>query len=382
MFIPIPSSDTIMRVMHCSPSIATREPVIPQHVLITGGAGFIGANFARFVADNHPETHITVLDALTYAGNAHNLDGIPPTALTFVHGDICNEALVERLLSTPPRHMRHDSLSPANAMQTLPPIDAIVHLAAESHNDNSILNADPFIRTNVTGTLSLLKAATRHNIRFHHISTDEVYGDLPLDSTDTFTTASPYRPSSPYSASKAASDHLVRAWVRTYGLRATISNCGNNYGPLQHIEKFIPRQITNVLSGIRPKLYGQGLEIRDWIHVEDHCSAIWEVLTRGRYGSTYLIGAHCPLDNITVLHTILGLMGQPHDAFDYVNNRPGVDRRYALDSTATTRELGWRPAHTDFSIGLKHTVEWYRDHLTWWERSKKFIENRYAQQGH
>lgn len=362
-----------MANMHCCTTITSPSTYIPRHILVTGGAGFIGANFVHFLASQHPQTHITVLDALTYAGNYSSISDISPSILTFIQGDICDEPLVERLVT---------ARDTAYARHGIPPIDAIVHFAAESHNDNSIVNADPFIRTNVVGTLSLLKVAARHDIRFHHISTDEVYGDLPLEGTDSFTEDSPYRPSSPYSASKAASDHLVRAWVRTYGLRATISNCGNNYGPFQHIEKFIPRQITNILTGITPKLYGQGLEIRDWIHVEDHCSAIWEILIHGRIGGTYLIGANCTFSNITVMRSILHYMGQPEDAFAYVSNRPGVDRRYALNTVTIQKELHWRPMHTDFISGLQDTISWYRTHRSWWENDKQSVEHLYTLQGH
>lgn len=217
----------------------------PKHILVTGGCGFIGANFVRYVARNHPDVHITVLDKLTYAGNPANIDGLPQSQVELVIGDICDASLLERIV---------------------PGCDAIVHFAAESHNDNSIFDPEPFIRTNVEGTMRLLEAARKYDVRFHHISTDEVYGDLALDDPARFGENSPYRPSSPYSASKAASDHLVRAWTRTYGLRATISNCSNNYGPYQHVEKFIPRQITSILEGARPKLYGTGENVRDWIH--------------------------------------------------------------------------------------------------------------------
>lgn len=359
----------MVRMSHAasSPSSAT----VPQHILVTGGAGFIGANFAHWVARNHPETHITVLDALTYAGKRENLDGISPDQLTFVHGDICDAALVESLLDRAP--------SPTSAQ---PPIDAIVHFAAESHNDNSILDASPFLKTNATGTYVLLEAARRHDLRFHHISTDEVYGDLALDDPHKFTEHSPYNPSSPYSASKAASDHLVRAWHRTYGLRATISNCSNNYGPYQHVEKFIPRQITNILAGIRPKLYGQGLAVRDWINVEDHCSAIWTILVRGRIGETYLVGANGEHSNIDVLRMILERMGRSPDDFDHVNDRPGGDVRYAIDATKIETELGWHPRFTDFETGLDRTIDWYRAHQDWWMPDKAATEEKYREQGH
>ena len=341
-------------------NVTDNEGFDPKHILVTGGCGFIGANFVRYVARNHPDTHITVLDKLTYAGNPENIAGLPQSQVELVVGDICDAALLGRLV---------------------PKCDAIVHFAAESHNDNSIADPEPFIRTNVEGTMRLLEAARRYDVRFHHISTDEVYGDLALDDPARFTEHSPYRPSSPYSASKAASDHLVRAWVRTYGLRATISNCSNNYGPYQHVEKFIPRQITSILEGMRPKLYGTGANVRDWIHVDDHSSAVWEILTRGSIGETYLIGADGEKSNIDVLRMILRLMGQPEDAFDWVRDRPGHDRRYAIDPTKLRIELGWRPAHTDFERGLQGVIDWYTDHRDWWEPVKAATEARYRAQG-
>ena len=332
----------------------------PRNILVTGRCGFIGANFVRYVARNHPHAHITVLDKLTYAGNPENIAGLPPSQVDLVVGDICDVALLERIV---PGH------------------DAIVHFAAESHNDNSIANPEPFIRTNVEGTMRLLEAARQHDVRFHHISTDEVYGDLALDDPARFTEDTPYRPSSPYSASKASSDHLVRAWVRTYGLRATISNCSNNYGPYQHVEKFIPRQITSIMEGARPKLYGTGENVRDWIHTEDHSRAVWAILTRGRIGETYLIGADGEMSNITVLRMILQLMGQPEDAFDWVRDRPGHDRRYAIDASKLRAELGWSPMHTDFASGLRNVIDWYAEHRDWWASAKEATEARYRAQG-
>ncbi len=332
----------------------------PHHILVTGAAGFIGSNFAHYVAREHPEVHVTVLDKLTYAGNIHNLDGIPEGQLDFVHGDICDADLLD---------------------QIVPGCDAIVHYAAESHNDNSIADPEPFVQTNVVGTFRLLEAARKYDVRYHHISTDEVYGDLALDDPERFHEGSPYKPSSPYSSSKAASDHLVRAWARTYGLRATISNCSNNYGPYQHVEKFIPRQITNVICGIRPKLYGDGKNVRDWIHTEDHSSAVWTILTRGEIGETYLIGADGEKSNIDVLRLILAHMGRDTDDFDWVRDRPGHDRRYAIDSTKLRTELGWVPHHTDFESGLDATIEWYRANEDWWRPVKEATEAKYAKQG-
>ena len=338
----------------------TSRPFAPHSIIVTGGAGFIGSNFVHWVVDHHPQTHVTVLDKLTYAGNLENLAGIPSDRMDFVKGDICDAELLDEIV---PGH------------------DAIVHYAAESHNDNSIADPEPFVRTNVMGTFRLLEAVRKYGIRYHHISTDEVYGDLALDDPAKFTEETPYHPSSPYSSTKASSDMLVRAWTRTYGIRATISNCSNNYGPYQHVEKFIPRQITNILTGVRPKLYGAGLNVRDWIHTEDHSSAVWTILTKGRIGETYLIGADGERNNIDVLRMILRLMGQPEDAFDHVKDRPGHDRRYAIDSTKLQTELGWKPMHTDFESGLKATIDWYTNNPQWWEKTKAATEERYKRQG-
>lgn len=329
-------------------------------ILVTGGAGFMGSNFVHWVVDNQPDVHVTVLDMLTYAGNKANLAGIPEDRLTFVEGDICDAELVDRLF--------------ANA-------DAVVHFAAESHNDNSIANPAPFLQTNVEGTYTLLEAARKHGVRFHHISTDEVYGDLALDDPTKFTEETPYHPSSPYSSTKAASDLLVRAWFRTYGVPVTISNCSNNYGPYQHIEKFIPRQITNILSGMKPKLYGDGLNVRNWIHAQDHSSAVWTILTKGRLGETYLIGADGEKNNIDVLRMILVAMGRDVNDFEWVRDRPGHDRRYAIDATKLKRELGWQPEHTDFEAGLRETIAWYDQNRDWWEGAKRATEEKYAKLG-
>ena len=331
-----------------------------NNIIVTGGAGFIGSNFVHWVLDNQPETRVTVLDALTYAGNRENVADCDPERMTFVHGDICDADLVGRLFAD---------------------ADACVHFAAESHNDNSIADPTPFLRTNVEGTFTLLQAARDHGVRFHHISTDEVYGDLALDDPARFTEETPYRPSSPYSSTKAASDMLVRAWHRTYGLPVTISNCSNNYGPYQHIEKFIPRQITNILCGARPKLYGDGLNVRDWIHTEDHSSAVWAILTEGRLGETYLIGADGERNNIDVLRAILAAMGRDADDFDWVRDRPGHDRRYAIDSAKLRRELGWQPKHTDFAEGLADTIAWYAANEDWWRPAKEATEAKYRAQG-
>ena len=331
-----------------------------RNIIVTGGCGFIGSNFVHYVVNNHPDVHVTVLDKLTYAGNKENIAGLPADRVELVVGDICDRELLDKLV---PGH------------------DAIVHYAAESHNDNSIANPEPFLHTNVEGTYCLLEACRKYDVRYHHVSTDEVYGDLALDDPARFTEETPYNPSSPYSSTKAASDLLVRAWTRTYGLRTTISNCSNNYGPYQHIEKFIPRQITNILCGIKPKLYGDGLNVRDWIHTEDHNSAVWTILTKGKMGETYLIGADGEKSNIDVLHAILEGMGKSPDDFDWVRDRPGHDRRYAIDSTKLRTELGWQPKHTNFAAGLAQTIQWYRDHESWWRPAKEATEAKYAKQG-
>ena len=330
----------------------------PKNIIVTGGCGFIGSNFVHYVVNNHPGVHVTVLDKLTYAGNPENVAGLPAERVELVVGDICDAELLDGIV---PGH------------------DAIVHYAAESHNDNSIADPEPFLKTNVEGTYRLLQAARSHGVRFHHISTDEVYGDLALDEPRRFEPDDPYRPSSPYSSTKASSDLLVRAWTRTYCVRATISNCSNNYGPYQHVEKFIPRQITNVIDGVRPKLYGDGRNVRDWIHTEDHSLAVWKILTEGRIGETYLIGANGERSNIDVLRAILERMGKGPDDFDWVRDRPGHDRRYAIDPSKLETELGWRPRHTDFSKGLDQTIEWYRQHESWWRPAKIATEARYAQ---
>ena len=332
----------------------------PKNIIVTGGCGFIGSNFVHHVVREHPGVHVTVLDKLTYAGNPENIAGLPEDRVELVVGDICDAELLERIV---PGH------------------DAIVHYAAESHNDNSIANPEPFLRTNVEGTYQLLEACRKFDVRYHHVSTDEVYGDLALDDPARFTEETPYRPSSPYSSTKASSDLLVRAWHRSFGVRATISNCSNNYGPYQHVEKFIPRQITNILDGQRPKLYGDGKNVRDWIHTEDHSSAVWTILTKGVLGETYLIGADGERDNLTVLRDILTVMGKDPDDFDWVRDRPGHDRRYAIDSSKLRRELGWKPVHTDFQKGLEQTIAWYTEHEDWWHPAKGATEAKYRAQG-
>ena len=325
-----------------------------MHVLVTGGAGFIGANFVRQTLQDRPDSRVTVLDKLTYAGNRESLAGLD---VELVEGDIADRDVVDPLVAA---------------------ADVVVHFAAESHNDNSLADPWPFVHTNVVGTFTVLEAVRRHGTRLHHVSTDEVYGDLELDDPAKFTAETPYNPSSPYSATKAGSDMLVRAWVRSFGVPATLSNCSNNYGPYQHIEKFIPRQITNVLDGRRPKLYGAGLNVRDWIHVADHNRAVWQVIDRGQIGRTYLIGADGEMNNKAVVELILELMGRDPSDYDHVADRPGHDLRYAIDSVPLREELGWEPQFRDFRAGLADTIEWYRANEAWWRPQKEAVEAKYA----
>ena len=322
-----------------------------KHLLVTGGAGFIGANFVRQASRSY---RVTVVDKLTYAGNRANL----PEGIEFVQGDICEQPLIDELVSA---------------------ADAVVHFAAESHNDNSLRSPEAFVHSNINGTFALLEAVRKHGTRLHHISTDEVFGDLELGGSDAFTETTPYNPSSPYSATKAGSDHLVRAWVRSFGVRATISNCSHNYGPDQHVEKFIPRQITNLLTGQPAKLYGTGAQVRDWIHVDDHNAAVLAILERGRIGETYNIGAGGKhVTNKEVIETICELMG---GTYEHVADRPGHDQRYTMDATKIRRELGWAPQHTDLRSGLEQTIAWYTDNRWWWEADKATIEQKYAERG-
>jgi dTDP-glucose 4,6-dehydratase len=330
-----------------------------MRVLVTGGAGFIGANFVHWTLGNRTDVEVTVLDALTYAGNRASLAPVEGQ-IRFVEGDIADAALVDRLVGE---------------------VDVVVHFAAESHNDNSLHDPSPFVTTNILGTYAILEAVRRHGVRLHHISTDEVYGDLELDDPDRFRESTPYNPSSPYSATKAGSDLLVRAWVRSFGVQATISNCSNNYGPYQHVEKFIPRQITNLIDGIRPKLYGKGENVRDWIHVDDHNSAVWAIVDSGRIGETYMIGADGERNNKEVVEQLLEVFGQPSDAYDLVSDRPGHDLRYAIDATKLRTELGWEPRFTTFQDGLANTVAWYRENEAWWRPQKDATEKKYAELG-
>ncbi|KSU67668.1 dTDP-glucose 4,6-dehydratase [Arthrobacter sp. NIO-1057] len=331
-----------------------------KRILVTGGAGFIGANFVHHMIA-HSDVEITVLDKMTYAANRQSLEELDGKRVNIVVGDICDYVMVNELV---PQH------------------DAVVHFAAETHNDNSLLDPRSFVNSNVLGTFELLEAVRNHGVRLHHISTDEVFGDLELEDPQRFTETTPYNPSSPYSASKASSDLLVKAWIRSFGIEATLSNCSNNYGPYQHVEKFIPRQITNVLGGLRPKIYGNGANVRDWIHVSDHSSAVQCILEAGKAGCTYLIGADGEKSNREVLALILELMGRKVDDFDAVADRAGHDLRYAIDSTVLRTELGWQPRYTNLVQGLEQAIGWYRQHRSWWEPTKAQTEQRYAQQSH
>ena len=330
-----------------------------MRLLVTGGAGFIGSNFVQQTVRERPEHQVTVLDALTYAGNRSSLDPVADS-IEFVQGSIADVAMVDRLVQA---------------------TDVVVNFAAESHNDNSLSAPEPFLQTNLVGTYRLLEAVRAHGKRLHHVSTDEVFGDLALDDAQRFTEDTPYRPSSPYSSTKAGADLLVRAWVRSFDVAATISNCSNNYGPYQHVEKFIPRQVTNVLRGIKPKVYGRGANVRDWIHVDDHNRALHAILDGGRLGETYLIGADGEADNLTMVRTILRVLGKEEDWFDFVPDRPGHDLRYAIDASKLRTELDWAPEYADVEAGLTATVQWYVENRAWWEPGKDSTEAAYSALG-
>jgi dTDP-glucose 4,6-dehydratase len=330
-----------------------------KKILVTGGAGFIGSNFVHFIYKERPDWQITVLDALTYAGNIKNLEGLDESRVTFVKGNICDATIVDKLVA-----------------QT----DAVVHFAAETHVDNSLHAPWPFVESNIVGTYQILEAVRKHKKRLHHISTDEVYGDLGLDDPK-FTEETPYNPSSPYSSTKAGSDMLVRAWSRSFGVEATLSNCSNNYGPYQHVEKLIPRQITEILEGRKPKLYGTGEQIRDWIHAEDHSSGVLAILEKGKLGETYMIGPNGEKTNKEVIEMILELMDKDPADYDHVNDRPGHDMRYAIDATKLRTELGWTPKYTDFKAGLTATIDWYKANPDWWKPQKAATETKYKELG-
>jgi len=321
-------------------------------ILVTGGAGFIGSNFILYWMQAHPEDSIINLDKLTYAGNVENLKSVSDDPrYTFVKGDICDKAKVDKLVKQ---------------------VELIVHFAAESHVDRSILDPQAFVKTNVLGTYTLLESAKEHgNKRFHHISTDEVFGALPLEGNDKFDEKSLYDPHSPYSASKAGSDHLVRAYFDTYGLPITITNCSNNFGPYQFPEKMIPLAITNIMENKKVPIYGDGKYVRDWLYVEDHCSAIDAVISKGKVGETYCVGGMTDdVPNVEVVRIICEIMKVDFEkCAEYVKDRPGHDRRYAVNWSKINKELGWKPAH-DFRTYLEQTVSWYQKNKDWWERIK------------
>lgn len=333
--------------------------LLGMKILITGGAGFIGSNFTYYLIKYRPDWDITVYDKLTYAGNLKNLELIKER-IKFVQADICDQNRIDEQIAKN---------------------DLVVHFAAESHNDNSLFSPWPFVETNIIGTYRILEAVRKHNKRLHHISTDEVYGDLELADPAKFTPDTPYNPSSPYSSTKASSDLLVRAWVRSFKIQATISNCSNNYGPFQHVEKFIPRQITEILEGRKPKLYGDGQNIRDWIHTEDHSSAVLRIIEKGTIGETYLIGADGEKNNKQVVELILKLMNKDPNYYELVSDRPGHDLRYAIDSSKLRKELGWEPKYTNFKEGLKNTISWYKNNRDWWKPLKDNTEIKYSKLG-
>ena len=317
-------------------------------LLITGGAGFIGTNYVYHVLNTHPNDSVIVLDALTYAGNKENIASLAhEPRFQFVRGDICDATVVDVLVSR---------------------VDAVVHIAAETHVDRSIQDGALFVKTNVVGTQTLLDACRTHRVRFHHVSTDEVFGSLGMDGY--FTEESPYDPRSPYSASKAAADHLVRAAWHTHKLPVTISNCSNNYGPYMFPEKLIPLFITNILEGKKVPLYGKGENIRDWLYVEDHCAGIDAALRRGRPGETYCFGGHSERSNAELTQTILFEMGVGKEVIQHVADRPGHDFRYAINPHKAETELGWR-IKTPFLHGLRHTIAWYTSNRAWWEPLKR-----------
>ncbi len=331
-------------------------------LFITGGAGFIGANFILYWLSKYPEDEVINFDKLTYAGNLENLKEVENNSkYHFVKGDICDSDAVQKAMEG---------------------VDTLVHFAAESHVDRSILEPSAFVQTNVVGTQVLLESALKKGIkRFHHISTDEVFGALELDSHEKFSEITPYDPHSPYSASKAGSDHLVRAYADTYGLPITITNCSNNFGPYQFPEKLIPLTITNLLEGKKVPVYGDGLYTRDWLYVEDHCAAIDVVLQKGEIGQTYVVGGMTELlPNIEVVKRIIKIMGKSTDAIEYVKDRPGHDRKYDVDWSKIKNELHWQPQY-DFDTWLEKTIKWYEDHAQWWQDIKNgSYQNYYERQ--
>ena len=331
-----------------------------KKIVLTGAAGFIGSNFVRLALENS-DSQITLFDNFGYAANALSLSGLDESRVSIIKGDVGNKE---------------------DIFGAVREADAVVNFAAESHNDRSLVDPLPFLNANVVGTFNLLEAAKLFGFRYHHISTDEVFGDLKLDEDTKFVENSPYNPSSPYSSTKAAGDLLVRAWVRSFGVRATISNCSNNFGPRQHVEKFIPRQITNVLQGQVPRIYGSGQNVRDWIHVDEHNSAVWTILNEGTLGETYLVGTNNERSNLEIAKLINGLMGRSESEIEFVPDRAGHDLRYAIDSTKLVQELSWSKTPESFESQLSRTVDWYRANTNWWERTKLETELMYKSLGH
>ena len=328
-------------------------------LLVTGGAGFIGSNFILYWFKNHPQDQIANLDVLTYAGNLENLKDVEKNPnYTFIKGDICDADVVEKAMKN---------------------VNVVVHFAAESHVDRSIMDPLIFVRTNVLGTQVLLVAARKAKVRrFHHISTDEVFGSLELSSPQRFTEETAYNPRSPYAASKAATDHLVRSYHTTFGLPITITNCADNFGPYQYPEKLISLAITNLQEDKKVPIYGDGLYVRDWLYVEDHVRAIETVLEKGKLGETYLIGTDNDVNNIQVIEKILKILGKDKGMLEYVKDRPGHDRRYAIDAAKIKRELGWTPKY-QFDQALEATIDWYKENVSWWKRLKGESFQKYYQ---
>jgi dTDP-glucose 4,6-dehydratase len=325
--------------------------------LVTGGVGFIGSNFVHYLA-NETSDEIYVLDSLAQSQSLDPISSISGDRVKFVQGSVTDGSVLGEIVDE---------------------VDRVVHFAAETHNDKSLTGPRAFVESNVFGTFEVLEAVRLSGKRLHHISTDEVFGDLPLDSKAKFTEETPYRPSSPYSATKAASDHLVRSWVRSFGIDATISNCSNNFGPWQHVEKFIPRQITELALGRKPRIYGDGANVRDWIHVDDHSDAIFRILESGLSGETYLVGADGERTNLQVVMELLRIFDMPGDFLEFIRDRPGHDLRYSIDATKLRREFGWRPRNVSFEESLQSTVDWYLDNKAWWEPLKAETEAKYLE---
>lgn len=326
-------------------------------IIVTGGAGFIGSNFVRFLLKNYSPKKIIILDKLTYASSELTVKDLLGDIVSLQVVDVADRKQIEPYFSSE--------------------VDLVVHFAAESFNDKSLTEPESFVNSNIIGTFNVLELCRLYGIRLHHISTDEVFGDFPLNSKDRFIETTPYNPSSPYSATKASADLLVKAWVRSFGVQATISNCSNNYGPYQNPEKFIPRQVTNILKGIKPVLYGSGLNVRDWIHVEDHCRAICLIIENGVVGETYMVGIDNERTNLEVMQKILANFNLGEFDFKFVTDRVGHDLRYGIDASKLVSELGFSPIHTDFDVALSSTIGWYKENRAWWSA----LEEKKASKG-